>query len=185
MKGGGWSRRERRRNESDSLVRLTEGCALDQPFSAGSCLGNTCRQKGCYTRSPVVASAFMPVELNGVQWVIGWGSPADDAYWTEQAELDRWMDAGCPPPEEWLGKGSAPDESKAATEDVPIRHRLAVTKEQAGLLLGGKSVDWIEDHVLPNVKTVKPSRSVLIPTAELERWMDENSGFALGDRRHG
>ena len=69
------------------------------------------------------------------------------------------------------------------TGSVPAHLQLAVTKAQAGELLGGKSVDWVERHVLPHVKTVRPSRSVLIPMRELERWVSENSEKALGDGR--
>ena len=61
--------------------------------------------------------------------------------------------------------------------------QLAVTKEGAGELLGGKSVDWVERYVLPDVKTVRPSRSILIPVTELQRWVSENSEMALGNGR--
>lgn len=61
--------------------------------------------------------------------------------------------------------------------------QLAVTKEGAGELLGGKSVDWVERYVLPHVKTVRPSRSILIPVTELQRWVSENSEMALGNGR--
>jgi hypothetical protein len=64
---------------------------------------------------------------------------------------------------------------------VPVHLQLAVTKEGAGELLGGKSVDWIERYVLPHVKTIRASRSVLIPYRELERWVSENSEMALGN----
>ena len=61
--------------------------------------------------------------------------------------------------------------------------QLAVTKEGAGELLGGKSVDWVERYVLPHVKTIRASRSVLIPYRELERWVSENIEMALGNGR--
>ena len=64
---------------------------------------------------------------------------------------------------------------------MPVHLQLAVTKEGAGELLGGKSVDWIERYVLPHVKTIRASRSVLIPYRELERWVSENSEMALGN----
>jgi hypothetical protein len=37
--------------------------------------------------------------------------------------------------------------------------------------------------VLPHVKTIRASRSVLIPYRELERWVSENSEMALGNGR--
>lgn len=66
---------------------------------------------------------------------------------------------------------------------MPVHLQLAVTKEGAGELLGGKSVDWIERYVLPHVKTIRASRSVLIPYRELERWVSENIEMALGNGR--
>jgi hypothetical protein len=87
-----------------------------------------------------------------LEWLISGPKPA---------ELQRWYEAGCP---------QLPDPPEALPTD-----QLAVTKAQAGKLLGGMSVDWIERYVLPFVKTIKPSRAVLIPVAELQRWIDENS----------
>lgn len=97
----------------------------------------------------------------------------DSDFWAEQVQIDRWMDAGCPPVDEWLGKSPKPK-----TPKLQPGERLAVSKREAGELLGGKSEDWIEKHVLPHVATVKSSRSVLIPNAELQRWVHENSGRA-------
>jgi hypothetical protein len=62
---------------------------------------------------------------------------------------------------------------------VPVRDQIVVTKQQAADLLGGVSIDWLEKHVLPYVKTIRPSRSVLIPTSELLRWVDENAAQAI------
>lgn len=111
------------------------------------------------------------------------GDPGNEHYWREQAQLDAWIDAGCPDVDDWLaGRTSAKRPRQAAANDLPpseLRHQLAVTKAQAGALLGGKSEDWIEKHVLPHVKTVQASRSVLIPVVELKRWVDQNSSRAL------
>ena len=68
-------------------------------------------------------------------------------------------------------------------ERVPIHDRLAVTRAEAGKLIGGKSEKWVEKHVLPQVRTIKPSRSVLIPRKELDRWIVENADLALGGKR--
>ena len=106
--------------------------------------------------------------------VIDQGHP-DYEYWREAAEIDAWIADGAPP----LDPDGAQPVEQSPAEAVPIHLQLAVTKEQAGALLGERSVDWIEDHVLPHVATVKPSRSVLIPMRELERWIAENSGMAL------
>jgi hypothetical protein len=80
--------------------------------------------------------------------------------------------------------GAHPNPPGRAIEGrVPVHLQLALTKEGAGELLGGKSVDWIERYVLPHVKTIRASRSVLIPYRELERWVSENSEMALGNGR--
>ncbi len=60
-----------------------------------------------------------------------------------------------------------------------VAQPLAVTRAQAGELLGGKSEDWIDRYVIPHVATVRVSRSVLIPLDELRRWIAENSSKAL------
>jgi hypothetical protein len=100
----------------------------------------------------------------------------DSEYWDEQVQIDRWMDAGCPDVDEWLGK--AKPKPQDPHEVLPISERLTLSKREAGMLLG-KSEDWIEKYVLPNVKTVQQSRSVMIPTADLQRWVHENSRKAL------
>lgn len=97
----------------------------------------------------------------------------DYEYWQEAADIERWIAEGAHPPADT----AEPPEGEAPP--TPPHLCLAVTKAQAGELLGGKSVDWIEKHVLPHVATLRPSRSVLIPTSELERWVSENSGLAL------
>lgn len=60
--------------------------------------------------------------------------------------------------------------------------RLAMTKADAADALG-VSVDHLKRHVLPELRTVRSGRLRLIPVAELERWLDERAGRALGDRR--
>lgn len=101
----------------------------------------------------------------GIVWLVAHGDE-DMKQWQEYRRIERWIEEG--------------DSSKPETaERVPVHLQLAVTKEGAGQLLGGKSVDWIEKHVLPHVNTVKPSRSVLIPTSELERWINDNASRAF------
>jgi hypothetical protein len=101
----------------------------------------------------------------GMVWLVSHGDE-DMKRWQEYRQIERWIEEG--------------DSSKPETaERVPVHLQLAVTKEGAGQLLGGKSVDWVEKHVLPHVNTVKPSRSVLIPTSELERWINDNASRAF------
>jgi hypothetical protein len=100
----------------------------------------------------------------------------------DAALLNRWTDDDYPPVEGWLDL-NAPSSVQRYGRGKPLPpselvHLHAVTKAQAGALLGGMSEDWIEKYVLPHVKTLKPSRSVLIPAAELQKWVQENADRA-------
>jgi hypothetical protein len=44
----------------------------------------------------------------------------------------------------------------------------------------GKSIDWLEDHVMGDVRTLRRGASVLIPVRELEAWVEKSAGRALG-----
>jgi excisionase family DNA binding protein len=56
--------------------------------------------------------------------------------------------------------------------------RLAYTKAEAAEALG-VSVDYLEDHVLADVRVVRRGRKVLIPVSELQRWLEENCALTL------
>jgi excisionase family DNA binding protein len=56
--------------------------------------------------------------------------------------------------------------------------RLAYTKAEAAEALG-VSVDYLEDHVLADVRVVRRGRKVLIPVSELQRWLEENAALTL------
>jgi len=47
---------------------------------------------------------------------------------------------------------------------------LLIRREDAARYLG-MSVDSLERHVLPEIKTVRVGRMVLLPVAELEAWV--------------
>lgn len=57
--------------------------------------------------------------------------------------------------------------------------RLALSKAEAAQALG-VSVDFLEEHVLPELRVVYRGRRRLIPVRELERWLDESAVRALG-----
>ena len=56
--------------------------------------------------------------------------------------------------------------------------RLALSKGEAAQALG-VSVDFLEDHVLAELRVVRVGRRLLIPVAELERWLAEHSERAI------
>lgn len=56
--------------------------------------------------------------------------------------------------------------------------RLLLRKREAAEALG-MSYDSLERHVMPAVRVVRKGGLVLIPRAELERWVEQNSDFTL------
>ena len=71
--------------------------------------------------------------------------------------------------------------SKEQRRQVPLRQttpRLALSKAEAAEALG-ISVDFLEDHVLAELRVVRLGRRRLIPVAELERWLAEHSERAI------
>jgi excisionase family DNA binding protein len=62
----------------------------------------------------------------------------------------------------------------------PAVPRLALSKTEAADALG-VSVDFLEEHVLHELKVVRRGRRRLIPLSELQRWIDSNAHRTLGD----
>jgi excisionase family DNA binding protein len=62
----------------------------------------------------------------------------------------------------------------------PAVPRLALSKTEAADALG-VSVDFLEEHVLHELKIVRRGRRRLIPLTELQRWIDSNAHRTLGD----
>ena len=60
--------------------------------------------------------------------------------------------------------------------------RLALSKCEAADALG-VSVDFFEQHVMPDLRIVRRGRRRLIPIGELERWLDENASAVLDVER--
>ena len=56
--------------------------------------------------------------------------------------------------------------------------RIAVTKAEAAETLGC-SVDFLEEHVMPELRVIRRGRKVLIPVRELERWADQAAAVTL------
>ena len=65
-------------------------------------------------------------------------------------------------------------ETRATGARVP---RLALTKAEAAEALG-VSVDFLEQHVMPELRVVRRGRRRLIALGELERWL-QRSGEAV------
>jgi excisionase family DNA binding protein len=56
--------------------------------------------------------------------------------------------------------------------------RLALSKSEAAAALG-VSVDFLEQHVIGELRVVRRGRRRLIPVGELERWLDTNAALAI------
>jgi excisionase family DNA binding protein len=58
--------------------------------------------------------------------------------------------------------------------------RLALSKTEAAEALG-VSIDFLEQHILHELRIVRRGRRRLIPLTELQRWIDNNAHRTLGD----
>ena len=56
--------------------------------------------------------------------------------------------------------------------------RLALSKREAADALG-VSVDFLEEHVMHELRIVRRGRRRLIPVRELERWLDDNAALVV------
>ncbi|HVC08017.1 MAG TPA: helix-turn-helix domain-containing protein [Solirubrobacterales bacterium] len=70
--------------------------------------------------------------------------------------------------------------SEKERESKTASTRLALSKTEAAQSLG-VSVDFLEDHVLAELRVVRVGRRILIPVAELERWLADHSERLLPD----
>lgn len=57
--------------------------------------------------------------------------------------------------------------------------RVAVTREEAALMVGMGSVDSFERYIQPHIRMIRCGRMRLVPVRELERWADENASGLL------
>lgn len=60
--------------------------------------------------------------------------------------------------------------------------RLALSKREAAYALG-VSVDFLEEHVMHELRIVRRGRRRLIPVRELERWLEANAARTLESER--
>jgi excisionase family DNA binding protein len=70
--------------------------------------------------------------------------------------------------------GAEQPDSRPHTATHARHARLAYSKAEAAQALG-VSVDFLEDHVLPELRVARVGRRRLIPIAELERWLERHA----------
>jgi hypothetical protein len=70
------------------------------------------------------------------------------------------------------------DELARALKGAPAVPRLALSKAEAAEAIGC-SVDFLEEHVMPDLRLVRRGRKVLVPIRELEKWLDRSAARTL------
>ena len=78
--------------------------------------------------------------------------------------------------------------AQRATRDdppAPSGSRLALSPDEAAAALG-VSRDYLDEHVIDELRVVRRGRRILIALAELERWLDRAATMRVSiDRRLG
>jgi excisionase family DNA binding protein len=64
--------------------------------------------------------------------------------------------------------------------DAPIP-RVALTPPEAAASIG-VGEDFFTEHVRPELRLIRRGRKILIPVAELQRWLAENGEIILDER---
>ncbi|CAA9476501.1 MAG: hypothetical protein AVDCRST_MAG53-335 [uncultured Solirubrobacteraceae bacterium] len=82
-----------------------------------------------------------------------------------------------------MGAARQVNESRTRVGHPASPGRLALSKRETAEALG-VSVDFLEEHVMHELRVVRCGRRRLIPVSEVERWLDENAMRALDADRH-
>jgi excisionase family DNA binding protein len=61
-----------------------------------------------------------------------------------------------------------------STAQTALGPRLAVSPDEAAAVLG-VSRDYFDEHVIGDLRVVRRGRRILVPLAELERWLDRSA----------
>jgi excisionase family DNA binding protein len=70
--------------------------------------------------------------------------------------------------------------AKAGAEQA-VPQRLALSKAEAAEVLG-VSLDFFEEHILPELGVKRRGRRVLVPVAALHKWLEQEISENAGDR---
>lgn len=82
-----------------------------------------------------------------------------------------------------LPPSPGPNDARGAWKAGALPLRLALSPDEAATAIG-VSRDFLDEHVMPELRVVRRGRRRLIPVRELDRWLDESAARALEwDRR--
>ena len=76
-----------------------------------------------------------------------------------------------------MGDGCTPVSKKLST----LIPRLALTPSEAAAAIG-VGEDFFSEHIRPELQLIRRGRKVLVPVAELERWMMANAEEPVAQR---
>jgi excisionase family DNA binding protein len=71
---------------------------------------------------------------------------------------------------------------RRATPPTKLGPRLALSPGEAADVLG-VSRDYFDEHILPELRIIRRGRRILIPLAEIERWLERSAASATVVRR--
>jgi hypothetical protein len=74
--------------------------------------------------------------------------------------------------------GSTPSKRYSVSERERNVPRLLLSRAEAARSLG-VCIDFFETHVQPELRLIRRGRLVLVPTAQLEAWVDRNAARTL------
>jgi excisionase family DNA binding protein len=69
------------------------------------------------------------------------------------------------------------DRRNGSATATKLGPRLALSPDEAARVLG-VSRDYFDEHILPELRIIRRGRRILIPLAELERWLDRSAANA-------
>ena len=75
-----------------------------------------------------------------------------------------------------------PRPRRAAHPPTKLGPRLALSPAEAAGVLG-VSRDYFDEHILPELRIIRRGRRILIPLAEIERWLERSAASATVVRR--
>ncbi len=75
-----------------------------------------------------------------------------------------------------------PAHRNGSTPRKALGPRLAVSPDEAAAILG-VSRDYFDEHVIGELRVVRRGRRILVPLAEIQRWLERNAARATAGGR--